>query len=104
INRSFVLMHKLCNGKVPPFHNELIDDFDKAIITEIAAAKKKVEESLETYHFREALFAIIDLSRKGNKYLQDKEPWIKASTLQKKATELSEEEKKQLQNQIDNCL
>jgi methionyl-tRNA synthetase len=104
VNRSFVLMHKLCGGKVPPFHNELIDDYDKNIVREIADTKKQVEESLENYHFRDALFAVIDLSRKGNKYLQDKEPWIKATALQKKADALTEAEKQELQQQIDNCM
>jgi methionyl-tRNA synthetase len=104
VNRSFVLMHKLCGGKVPPFHNELIDDYDKNIVREIADTKKQVEESLENYHFRDALFAVIDLSRKGNKYLQDKEPWIKATALQKKADALTEAEKQKLQQQIDNCM
>lgn len=104
VNRSFVLMHKLCGGKVPPFHNKLIDDYDKNIVREIADTKKQVEESLENYHFRDALFAVIDLSRKGNKYLQDKEPWIKATALQKKADALTEAEKQELQQQIDNCM
>src|SRR5690606_38653025 len=104
VNRSFVLMHKLCGRKVPPFHNELIDDYDKNIVREIADTKKQVEESLENYHFRDALFAVIDLSRKGNKYLQDKEPWIKATALQKKADALTEAEKQELQQQIDNCM
>ncbi|MFX8343320.1 class I tRNA ligase family protein, partial [Acinetobacter baumannii] len=25
VNRTFVLMHKLCGGKVPAFHNDLMD-------------------------------------------------------------------------------
>jgi methionyl-tRNA synthetase len=37
-----------------------------------------VEGLLEEYKFREALFEVIDLSRKGNQYMQKKEPWIVA--------------------------
>jgi methionyl-tRNA synthetase len=37
-----------------------------------------VEDCIENYKFRDALFAIIDLSRKGNQYLQKKQPWIVA--------------------------
>lgn len=104
INRSFVLMHKLCHGKVPFFHNDIIDEADKALISAIAAAKKEVEAAIEDYRFRDALFAVIDLSRKGNKYMQDKEPWKKASSLEKNAESLNEKEKELLRQQIDNSL
>jgi methionyl-tRNA synthetase len=103
VNRTFVLMHKLCNGKVPPLHDQLLDDSDRQLIADIAAAKTNVENALENYKFRDALFEVIDLARKGNKYMQDKEPWKKASAIEKTAS-LSDDEKKQLQKQIDNCL
>jgi methionyl-tRNA synthetase len=96
INRTFVLMHKLCNGKVPPLHADIVDDTDKAMFSEFSLAKKRVEESLEQYKFREALFEIIDLARKGNKYLQEKEPWKKVSGNQQPTTGN--------QQLIDNCL
>jgi len=78
VNRSFVLMHKLCGGKVPPLHENALDGDDRKIIHDIAEAKDKVEKHLEEYHFRDALFEVIDLSRKGNQYLQKKEPWKKS--------------------------
>ncbi len=81
VNRTFVLMHKLCNGKVPVFHNDLIDDADKDLITHIHQTAKKVEGLLEEYKFRDALFEVIDLARKGNQYMQKKEPWILAKTV-----------------------
>ncbi len=81
VNRTWVLMHKLCNGKVPVFHNDLIDDQDKQLIADITASKEKVESLLEQYKFREALYEVIDLSRKGNQYMQKKEPWILAKKL-----------------------
>ena len=81
VNRTFVLMHKLCNGKVPPFHNELIDDLDKQLIQDIGNTKLKVETLLEGYKFREAQFEVIDLARKSNQYMQKKEPWILAKHL-----------------------
>lgn len=81
VNRTFVLMHKLCGGKVPVFHNDIIDDLDKQLISDISNAKEKVEGLLEQYKFREALYEVIDLSRKGNQYMQKKEPWILAKKL-----------------------
>ncbi|MDE3145291.1 MAG: methionine--tRNA ligase [Bacteroidota bacterium] len=81
VNRTFVLMHKLCGGKVPVFHNDLIDDADKDLITHINQTAKKIEALLEEYKFRDALFEVIDLARKGNQYMQKKEPWILAKTV-----------------------
>ncbi|MEI9957204.1 MAG: hypothetical protein WDM90_13085 [Ferruginibacter sp.] len=78
MNRTWVLMHKLCNGKVPKLHEDILDDTDKALINDIKNAKGKIEGLLEEYKFREALFEVIDLSRKGNQYMQKKEPWIVA--------------------------
>jgi methionyl-tRNA synthetase len=95
VNRTFVLMHKLCKGKVPKFHAEVADEKDLQIAKDIQAAKEKVESSLEQYRFREALFEVIDLSRKGNRYMQEKEPWIVAKGL------AEDPSKQQL---IDNCM
>ena len=99
VNRSFVLMHKLCNGKVPLFHNDIIDDKDKYLITRIATAKENITASLEAYRFRDAMFEIIDLARAGNKYMQEKEPWIVARQATKAGVPIPE-----AQEQIDNCL
>ncbi|WP_447641042.1 MULTISPECIES: methionine--tRNA ligase [Chitinophagaceae] len=95
VNRTFVLMHKLCGGKVPPLHAHYIDQFDEALIADIENAKLNVEKSIEQYRFREALFEVIDLARKGNKYMQDKQPWIVAKELE------NDPEKQKI---IDNCL
>lgn len=95
INRAFVLMHKLCNGKVPRLHEEVLDDMDRALINDISNAKSIVESNIENYKFRDGLFAVIDLARKGNKYMQDKQPWIVAKSL---------ETNPENQRLIDNCL
>jgi len=95
VNRAFVLMHKLCGGKVPHFTAELMDDYDKAIISEIQSAKLGIETDIEHYKFRDALYKVVDLARKGNKYMQDKQPWITAKSL---------EENPAAQKLIDNCL
>lgn len=77
VNRAFVLMHKLCKGKVPPYHTTFEDEADKQLAADIATTKQTAESLLEQYKFREALFEVIDLARKGNQYLQKKEPWKK---------------------------
>ncbi len=98
-NRTFVLMHKLTNGKVPKFHNDIADEKDKQLIEEIKNSKVRIENFIETYKFRDALFDVIDLSRKGNKYMQEKEPWIKAKKIT--ADGLLPVS---VQAEIDNCL
>ena len=95
VNRTFVLMHKLCKGKVPPLHSSRMDDKDRQLAADIAQATTRIEQKLENYQFREALFDVIDLARKGNKYMQEKQPWIVARSL---------EEDPAAQELIDNCL
>jgi methionyl-tRNA synthetase len=99
VNRTFVLMHKLCNGKVPPLHAEVIDDTDKKMVADFEQTKIKVENFLGQFKFRDALFEVIDLARKGNKYLQDKQPWIVA-----KKTNADGQPTTEAQSSIDNCL
>ena len=99
VNRTWVLMHKLCSGKVPKLHEDILDEKDKALIEDISKAKEKIERSLEDYKFRDALFEVIDLSRKGNKYMQEKEPWIVA----RKTTD-DNRPTTEAQQSIDNCL
>jgi methionyl-tRNA synthetase len=98
VNRTWVLMHKLCGGKVPKLHEDVLDDDDKWIIGEIENSKLKVENLIEEYKIRDALYEVVDLSRKGNQYMQKKEPWKKTSS--DKAQGSSE----QNQKLIDNCL
>ncbi|HRN48071.1 MAG TPA: methionine--tRNA ligase subunit beta, partial [Niabella sp.] len=95
VNRTWVLMHKLCGGKVPVLHRDVFDETDQQIVSDIADAKAKVQTALENFRFRDALFEVIDLARKGNKYMQEKEPWIKAKSL---------DTNPENQKLIDNCL
>lgn len=95
VNRTFVLMHKLCNGKVPAFHQDIADELDQQTITEIKNCANKVTALLEEYRFREALFEVINLARTGNQYMQKKEPWIVAKSLAENPV---------AQKSIDNCL
>ncbi|MEO7984779.1 MAG: methionine--tRNA ligase subunit beta, partial [Bacteroidota bacterium] len=103
VNRTMVLMHKLCGGKVPRLHTELLDDNDKSLIADIENTKGEVQSALEYYHFKDALFKVIDLSRKGNQYMQKKEPWIVAKRLTPTLS-INGEGGVDPQKSIDNCL
>ena len=99
VNRTFVLMHKLCAGKVHPFHASIKDTDDEQMLAAIASAKKAVEEDIEGYKFRDALFEVIMLSDAANKYMQKKEPWIVAKKTSEDGRPTAE-----AQQLIDNCL
>ena len=95
VNRTWVLMHKLCKGKVPPYHAGVADEYDQRLIEQIRTTTEIVTQHLEQYQFRDALFAVVDLARHGNQYMQRKEPWIVAKRL---------EQEPAVQQVIDNCL
>jgi methionyl-tRNA synthetase len=105
-------MHKLCGGKVPKLHEDILDEKDKMLIEEIQNSKLKIEKNIEEFKFRDALFEVIDLSRKGNKYMQEKEPWIVAKKVLQNPSEAGAlvasytplEGREAAQKSIDNCL
>ena len=95
VNRAWVLLHKLCGGKVPKLHEDVLDERDKALMKDIQQSALNTQHLIEEYKFRDALFEVIDLSRKGNKYMQEKEPWIVVKQLTTDPL---------AQKSIDNCL
>lgn len=95
VNRTMVLMHKLTGGKVPKLHEDVMDDKDRNMLSEFMKTKTIVEDCIENFRFREGLFEVIELSRKGNRYMQEKEPWILARNLEANPDN---------QKIIDNCL
>jgi methionyl-tRNA synthetase len=104
VNRTWVLMHKLCGGKVPKLHQDNLDAHDNTMIEDIRQSKARIESLLEGYKFREALFEVIDLSRKGNQYMQKKEPWIIAKNLGTQQNTAGGIDLGKAQKLIDNCL
>jgi methionyl-tRNA synthetase len=95
VHRSMIMMHKFCGGKVPKFHDEEKNNSDLELIKDIQNAKSKIQNCIEHYKFRDALFEVIELARKGNVYLQDAAPWMLGKT-----PELQAENQKK----IDNCI
>ena len=99
VNRTFVLMHKLCNGKVPKLHEDIMDGADRQLQDAFRETATLVSDDIEHYRFRDGLFRVIDLARKGNKYMQEKEPWIKAKKIDGFGNPLPDAQK-----EIDNCI
>jgi methionyl-tRNA synthetase len=73
VNRTLVLTHKFYNGEIPAL--SVMTDHDKETIIELSKFPERISSSLENFRFREALSELMNLSRLGNKYLADSEPW-----------------------------
>ena len=73
VNRALVLTQKYYDGVVPAAGE--LTDYDRETLAEMPRIRKALEESIESYRFREALKEAMNLARLGNKYLADTEPW-----------------------------
>ena len=73
INRVVVLTNKYWDGIVPEKYE--LTEYDKEILESIKEYPQKIGDSIEKYRFREALNELMNLSRVGNKYLAETEPW-----------------------------
>jgi len=73
INRVFVLTHKYFDGSIP--ENSGLNNIDLEVLKKTYEYPKLISESLDNFKFRQAASLLIDLSRLGNKYLADEEPW-----------------------------
>lgn len=73
VNRVMVLTNKHFQGKVPS--KGVLTAGDEEVLQGIAEQRVRVEDALETFHFRDALKEYMNLARVGNKYLTEMEPW-----------------------------
>ncbi|WP_375437361.1 methionine--tRNA ligase [uncultured Hymenobacter sp.] len=73
VNRAVVLTHKFFGGQVPargPFTTQ-----DEEVFAQLAEFPARIGELIDNYRFRDALNELMNLTRLGNKYLADTEPW-----------------------------
>ncbi|NPA34412.1 MAG: methionine--tRNA ligase [Chlorobi bacterium] len=68
IHRALTLIHRYFNSEVPYNPRDFVYDW-------ISESKKSVEESIETFRFRDALWTVMELAQKGNQLLSEEEPW-----------------------------
>tara|TARA_Y100000385_G_scaffold291782_1_gene372298 strand:- start:3903 stop:5942 length:2040 start_codon:yes stop_codon:yes gene_type:complete len=73
VNRVVVLTNKYYEGVVPK-PGEILSQ-DQKVLSDLKQYSAKIAESIEAYHFREALMEVMNLARLGNKYLAEEEPW-----------------------------
>ncbi|MFD1602030.1 methionine--tRNA ligase [Flavobacterium artemisiae] len=73
VNRVIVLTQKYYEGVIPQPND--FNEIDEKTLSELKAYPAVIASSIERYRFREALNELMNLSRLGNKYLADEEPW-----------------------------
>ena len=73
VNRVLVLINKYFEGKVPSPNN--LNKKDLKTLKLINEFPEKIGKKIEEFKFREASQILINLSRLGNKYLAEEEPW-----------------------------
>ena len=78
INRVIILTYKYWGGNIPERDN--VTEYDQQIINSIQEYPNKIGNLINEYKFKESLSELMNLSRMGNKYLADTEPWKLRST------------------------
>jgi methionyl-tRNA synthetase len=73
IHRTLTFIHRYFDGRIPepgPLTPE-----DKEVLEAIAFTAHMEEKLLDSFRLKDALEAVLSLSRKGNAYLSLREPW-----------------------------
>ncbi len=73
VNRALQLTKKYWDGVVPQCGE--LNDTDKQTLNEFKDVKRKVEELLDVFKFRDAQKEAMNLARIGNRYITECEPW-----------------------------
>jgi methionyl-tRNA synthetase len=74
VNRVMILMHKFFDGKVTSDAAQ-ITLTDATLNTELGRLYDELEQSFESYKFRQAQQNVMEIARLGNRYLTEQEPW-----------------------------
>jgi len=78
VHRALSFISDHYEGKIPEPKD--LDELDERIFDRIGKTCNKVEEDLESFQLQAAVREVIELSREGNKYLNEKKPWKTAKT------------------------
>ncbi len=74
VNRVMILMHKFFEGKIETT-GAAITLTDANLKAELDRLYNELEQSFESYKFRQAQQTAIEIARLGNRYLTEQEPW-----------------------------
>ena len=73
VHRTLTFITRYYAGQVPT--SKGLDEVDKKVLQLIQKTFEKVDNGFEKFQLQDATREILDLSREGNKYLNDKKPW-----------------------------
>ncbi len=73
IFRTISFTDRFFDGTIPELNNP--SELDLNTLNEIEAQKKKIEQSYQSFRFREAIAETMHLARIGNRYFTETEPW-----------------------------
>lgn len=74
VNRVMILMHKFFAGKIET-GDAFITLTDESLQSELHRLYNEMGQSFESYKFRQAQQAVMEMARIGNRYLTEQEPW-----------------------------
>ena len=75
VNRILVFTEKNFKGKVPPFHEEKIDETDKKFLKDVINKFKEYINAMKDAGIKEGVKLFMEISSLGNGYLQVTQPW-----------------------------
>lgn len=74
VNRVMILMHKFYGGKIEA-DSDKVGFTDASLTAEVSRLRGELEQSFESYKFRQAQQTAMEIARLGNRYLTEQEPW-----------------------------
>lgn len=75
VNRVLVLAEKFLKKEFSILEKDLLGKYEKDFLQYLNNQKKNIEESLENFRFKNALLETMNITRRLNKYLDEKKPW-----------------------------
>jgi methionyl-tRNA synthetase len=75
VNRALTFLGRAFDNNIPNYNIDTISESDKSFLSEIDTEIKKYIELMDEIKLRDGLKQIMHISRLGNQYFQENEPW-----------------------------
>ena len=75
VNRILSFTEKNFKGKIPPFHEEKLEDLDKKFLSDVLTKFKEYINVMKEAGIKEGVKIFMEISSLGNGYLQVSQPW-----------------------------
>ena len=76
--RALRFVNSYYDGKIPEPND--LSDLDKQALQSVETTFEKADKALKAFELQAAVREVVDLSREGNRYLNEKEPWKTVKT------------------------